>query len=220
MSTITHDHVACEGNWAARSHAVFWEPGVEDWARRKLWLPEDAHVDAATLRGLKIEPHKVVDGPVPGNQLLNTGLAVMFNLLVLGTPAWAKTLSGVGSTGIAVGNGTTADNASQTDLSGSSKSYRVCDEAFPKRYLATHPVTGVTLTQGQLLFATTFASGEANFAWDEYGAMVILSGSQLSGAAVTSAPGNFGLLNRKSPAGLGSKSSGATASLYLLITVT
>lgn len=222
--TITREHV-CEGTWHARSFARFWEPGVEEWAREKLYLPEGAHIDAAMYDRLKVAPFREADGPIPGNQLVSVGLSFLWSQLISGTKDWAPT-STTGFTGLAVGTGTTADAVGDTDLVGGSKSYRVCDDTFPRRFGAVHPTTGVSLTQGQSVFGVTYASGEANFSWDEYAVLVPNSSASAVSTATTAATskaafggGNYSLLNRKSPAGLGIKASGAPASLYVMITI-
>lgn len=58
---------------------------------------------------------------------------------------------------LAVGNGTTAFTASQTDLVGASKTRKAMDTGFPSR--AANVVT----------FKSTFANAEANHSWDEVG---------------------------------------------------
>lgn len=216
-----------QGNWGARSFARFWEPGVEDYARRKLHLPAGAHVDAAMLDALKVAPYREVDGPVPGNQVTNDGLQRLWIQLCAGSRAWTATSAGSGFTGIAVGNATSGSDAkADTDLAGSSKSYRACDNTFPLLYPSTHPVTAVALTQGQALFSTTFGSGEANFDWNEYGVLVpnssasaVSTGTAAAASLASFGGGNYKLLNHKLPAGLGTKTSGASASLYVLISI-
>lgn len=227
MSTAVLEQITGEnGGWGAGSYARFWEPGVEEWARKKLHLPEGAHVDAAMLDKLRI-PHQRFSGwDHHGNQVVNGGLDQLWNQAINGVKAWAPT-STTGFTGIAVGNATSgADAKADTDLAGASKAYRVCDNTYPKRYGATHPVTSVALTQGQALFACTFLSGEANFDWNEYGILIPTSSSAAvstaTAAATTKASfggGTYVLLNHKLPAGLGTKSNGAPATLYVLITV-
>ena len=57
---------------------------------------------------------------------------------------------------IGVGNGTTAFRAAHTDLQGASKARKAMDATYPQR-------SGLALT-----FRSTFGSGDANFAWEEF----------------------------------------------------
>lgn len=58
---------------------------------------------------------------------------------------------------IGAGDGSTAFAAAQTDLQGTNKFRRVMEAGYPQR--ATNVLT----------FRSLFASGEANFAWNEWG---------------------------------------------------
>lgn len=58
---------------------------------------------------------------------------------------------------LGVGNSSTAFSASQTDLQGSSKFRQAMDATYPQR------------TFGAITFKSTFATGNANFAWQEWG---------------------------------------------------
>lgn len=95
---------------------------------------------------------------------------------------------------IGVGNGSTAFSAAHTDLQGASKTRKAMDASFP------------TESAGVLTFKSTFATGDANHAWEEWG---IFNGS--SGAT---------MLSRKVEA-LGTKTSAeskvATATLTLSV---
>lgn len=58
---------------------------------------------------------------------------------------------------IGVGNGTTAFSAAHTDLQGASKTRKAMDATYP------------TEASGVLTFRSTFATGDANYAWEEWG---------------------------------------------------
>ena len=58
---------------------------------------------------------------------------------------------------IGVGNGTTAFAAGQADLQGASRLRKAMDSGYPTR-------SGATLT-----FQATFGTGDANWAWQEWG---------------------------------------------------
>lgn len=205
--------------WQARSFARFWEPGAQEWTHKRLHLPDGMHVTAAHYDKARVPTYREADGPIPGNLITNGGLVALFSQLRNGTKDWAASGASSGWTGLGVGDSTTPEAKTQTDLIGT-KSFRWCDQTYPLLYPSAHPVAGQpALTQGQILFGTTFAAGEANGSWNEYGAIVPNgSATILSGAAVTSLPTNYVLLNRKSPAGLGDKAAGAPASLYVLCT--
>lgn len=65
---------------------------------------------------------------------------------------------------IGVGNGTAVFAASQTDLQGASKFRKPMDATYP-----TAP------TNGAMTFRSTFATTDANFAWEEWGVFNALS---------------------------------------------
>jgi hypothetical protein len=58
---------------------------------------------------------------------------------------------------IGVGISTTAFSAAHTDLQGASKFRKAMDVTYP------------TSTAGAMTFRSTFATGDANFAWEEWG---------------------------------------------------
>lgn len=67
---------------------------------------------------------------------------------------------------LAVGNGTTAFNATQTKLQGATVAFGAMDPGYPKR-------VGSVIT-----YQSTFSGGSANFAWEEWG---IVNSSAVSG---------------------------------------
>lgn len=207
--------------WQAQSHARFWEPGAEDFARRKLHLPGGVPVTGAAYDRLRIAPYQLLDGPTPGNQVTSVGLALLWNQLVNGVKAWNVGGASTAITGIGVGDSTTADSKADTDLLGSSKAYRGCDTGYPRRFGSLHPITGLDLTEGQALFSGSFAAGEANLTWNEYVILVpTASATAFSNTASTGTkPSNYTALNRKSPAGLGVKTNGTPAQIFILLTI-
>lgn len=223
MSTACCEHAETP-LWSAAATARFWEPGVEDWTRRKLHLPEHARVTAVEFDLAKVAPHTTREIAHDANRLVLVGIAALFNQAKNGTRAWSPASGGTnGFTGMGVGNSSTTDTDVDTDLiaTGSNKSYRVCDDTFPLISGATNPANSSSVTQRQIVFQATFASGEANFDWNEY--CVIVGGSGASAApstASTSKPSNYIILNRKGGAGLGPKSNGSPASLNLTVTIT
>lgn len=94
---------------------------------------------------------------------------------------------------IAVGNGTAAFAATQTDLQGASKTRKAMDATYPQR------------STNVLTFKSTFGTADGNHAWDEWG--------------VANAAAGGTLLNRKVEA-LGTKTAAQTWAITVTLTVT
>ena len=73
---------------------------------------------------------------------------------------------------IGVGNGTTAFAATQTDLTGASKTRKAMDATYP------------TVSGGTMTFRSTFATGDANFAWEEWGVFSAATGGTMMNRVV------------------------------------
>lgn len=67
------------------------------------------------------------------------------------------TLFDNGNAHIGVGNGTTAFAATQTDLVGASKTRKAMDATYPQ------------VSANVITFRSTFGTGDANYAWEEWG---------------------------------------------------
>ncbi len=142
----------------------------------------------AADRKAGLPPDEVVEKKY--NLRLNAGITVLLNLLIGET----ATNFGPSNAYIGVGDSTTAAAAGQTGLSASSnKDYQGMESSYPS-------VTGQTVT-----FRSIWASGEGNFAWNEW---TIANGSSDSATN----------LNRK-VAALGTKASGSEWTLTVAITV-
>lgn len=127
---------------------------------------------------------------VEGNLLLNEGIAELFDLACgLGSPtAFSNANARIG-----VGDSSTAESASQTDLqAASNKTYKAMAASYPQR-------SGQTVT-----WRAVFASGDANYAWNEF--------------CVDNGSGPAKTLNRKVSA-QGTKASGQTWTVDLQITL-
>lgn len=125
-----------------------------------------------------------------GNLSLNAGIARLGSLLIGGG---GQAYDGT-HTRLGVGNGTTAVVNTDTDLSAAAGStnrwFNLADATYP------------SFASQTLTVKSTFASGDGNFAWNEWG---IDNGT--ANANTVTAP----LLNRKVPASsLGTKGSGAS----------
>ena len=123
------------------------------------------------------------------NVALNEGLQLLIDLIAgtgTGNP-WSNSYAYLG-----VGDGTTAEDATQTGLQGANKTYKAMDAGYPQR-------------SGQSCeWRATFGASDANYNWQEF---TIANGN--SDTAVN--------LNRK-VANKGTKSSGETWTLSLTIT--
>ncbi|MCD6446487.1 hypothetical protein J7L49_06870 [Candidatus Bathyarchaeota archaeon] len=125
-----------------------------------------------------------------GNIALNEGLQLLIDIITgvdTSSNKWDSSNAHVG-----VGDGTTAEDASQTGLQGSNKAFVGMDTGYPSR-------TGQTVE-----FRGTFDGDTANFDWQEF---TVVNGSDDSATC----------LNRK-VADKGSKASGETWTLSLKIT--
>jgi hypothetical protein len=128
-----------------------WSEEAVQFARDRLWLPSIADVSSAALRKLGIRPEQVDE--IEGNLLLNEGIGLLLDLAIGagGTP-WDAAHARLG-----VGDATTAEAATQTDLQASTnKVYKAMNATYPSR--AAQTVT----------WQSDFGSSDANFAWNEW----------------------------------------------------
>jgi len=161
------------------------------------WLIRRFADDAAFARG---EVSEVVGGDgqvlpaesvIDGNILLSEGIGELWDLVCgLGSPtAFDNTNAYIG-----VGDSTTAESAAHTDLqAASNKTYKAMSATYPQR-------SGTTVT-----FQSAFASGDANYAWQEFTVSNTSSGTGKN-------------LNRKVAAN-GTKASGQVWTVQLQITL-
>jgi hypothetical protein len=162
------------------------------WATAKLGYEPDG----ARLSLLFRDPEDGVTEE-PGNLMVTVGLNLLTALLEggAGTPfAHADAIVGVGNSSTAAAVGDTALGADNT----SNAYYQQADSSYP------------TQSNGVITCQATFASGNANFAWNEWcfatGSGGITAGDHLSAVATSVV-----MLNHKVPASsLGTKSSGAS----------
>lgn len=139
---------------------------------------------AAGLAGTPIETIEV-----PGNILVTAGLTALMTLLIGG----GGTAFNNANSYLGVGDSTTAAAIGQTDLQAVSNKFRkAMDVSFPS--VAANVAT----------FRSTFATTDANFAWQEWG---VFNGS--SGGT---------MLNRKVE-NLGTKTSAQTWQLTITVTI-
>lgn len=123
------------------------QPGLRGFCRRR------GHVREVTFRE-GARPFEVLTAE--HNLLVNAGIARLLDLLIVaGGQGYNNANSRIG-----VGDDTTAASASQTDLQAAAGSthrqFEVMDATFPSRSSQT------------VTWRSTFASGEANFHWQEW----------------------------------------------------
>jgi hypothetical protein len=132
-------------------------------------------------------PLESVEGE--GNLLMTNGANALWTALTGGS---ITAFSNANAT-IGVGDSTTAENASQTDLQASTNKLR-------KALNAGYP----QVSTNQVTFQATFGSSDANFAWNEF--------------AVFNASSSGTMLNRK-VSSIGTKASGSTWVFSITITL-
>lgn len=128
-----------------------WSEDAVRHARGMLGLPSLTDVSSAVLRTLGIGPEQVDE--VEGNLLLNEGIGLLLDLAIGagGTP-WNAANARLG-----VGDATTAEAATQTDLQASTnKVYKAMNATYPSRSAQT------------VTWQSDFGSSDANFAWNEW----------------------------------------------------
>ena len=156
-------------------------------------LPGHDNGLAVTESGLIVEAFDTVE--VAGNLLVIGGASVQWQTLIgngTTTAGQALTFFNNANAAIGVGNGTTAAADTQTDLAGASKFRKAMDATYPQ-----HTDTTGTAGSKSITFRSTFATTDANFAWEEWGIF----------NSATLATGR--MLNRKVET-LGTKTSAAT----------
>lgn len=138
-----------------------------------------------------LEPEDVFYGE--GNLLLNAGITRMLNLCIgAGGQVWNNANCRIG-----VGNSATAAAATQTDLQGASKYFKLAAATYPQ-------VSAQTMTM-----QSVFGTSVANYAWEEW---VIDQGTG-DGTTVVATAWN------RAVASMGTKASGATWTFTVTITI-
>jgi hypothetical protein len=112
-------------------------------------------------------PHEILQFT---NLLTNAGAAILEDLLI----GAGGTVFSNANAYIGIGNGSTATSAAHTDLQGASKTRKAMEATFPSRASQT------------LTFKSTFATGDANYSWEEIAAFnAAAAGTMLNRALVT-----------------------------------
>lgn len=171
-----------------------WDADQTAWVQARTGL---AAPDSADFRRLDVVPYRTSE--LLGNLITTAGWARLMSLLTAGG-GQALTATSVR---IGVGNGSTSETYSDTDLAAAAGS--------SNRYF--QPVSaGGTLGTRTLTFAATFGTGDGNFAWNEFG--IDVGTPTVTGGTTVAAL----LFNRKAGIAQGTKASGQTWTATAVVT--
>lgn len=182
------DHLS----WRPFALVEKWDEDQVQWVRNRTGILEPS----GDMLAAHVAPAELAEAR--GNLLTTAGLNRLTSLLIAaGGTALTNTTARLG-----VGNSSTAAAVGQTDLQAAAGSgnrqFKVMDATYPQQ------------SNGVVTAKSTFATGEANFAWQEWG-LDIGTATVTDGTTV-----NALLLNRKVES-LGTKVSGSWA---LTVTIT
>ena len=152
---------------------------------------------AVTELGLIVEAFETVE--IEGNVLTIGGASIQWQTLIGNGGAGALQYYNNANAHIGVGDSTTAAADTQTDLVGASKTRKAMDATYP-----LHTDSTGTAGSKSIAFRSTFATTDANHAWDEWGVFNASTGGRM--------------LNRKVEA-LGTKTSAATWVLTITLSL-
>lgn len=173
--------------WHAHARIEKWTDDQVAWVGRRTGLV----APSGDVLAAHVAPYEVVDAP--GNLLTTAGLTRLTGLLIGGGGQAATNTA----TRLGVGDGSTSAAVGDTDLSAASGSthryFQVMDATYPQA------------SAGVVTFKATYDTGTANFQWSEWGVDI---GTPTVSAGTTV---NAVLLNHKSGANLGTKTSGSWA---------
>lgn len=170
-----------------------WLAGIRLDKYQGDWTPEQIEsgaADHARYESIERDPEPL------GNLLLIGGASALWQRLI-GT---AVTAFDNGNAHVGVGDSTTAAVDNQTDLQAPSNKWRKAQDAtYPQHTDSTTSNGAKTIT-----YKSTFATGDANFAWQEWGVFNASSAGRM--------------LNRKVES-LGTKTSAATWALTVTLSL-
>lgn len=179
--------------WTAYAHIAKYSQEVVDELTRILGYEPKA----ADFERFSADPYATTE--VRGNILVAGGLAMLTSALIGGS---YDPLTGTasGRSFVGVGTSTTSETTSQTDLQGASKYYNTFD-SNPTRVTTT-------VTNDAVQGVSTFGSGVANHAWEEWAWFTTTTGTITPGTAMNVSTGTETMWNRK-VASMGTKASGS-----------
>lgn len=176
---------------------------IAKWELHKFEDP-DGEIGKALKAGAPLSSFEALAHSIEkheGNLLMYGGVSCLWQCLIgngTGTAAQTLTFFNNGNAYIGVGDSSTAEAATQTDLQASTNKLRVgMDATYPQHTDAT------TSGAATITFRSSFTSGQANYAWAEWGVFNGSSGGRM--------------LNRKVQAN-GTKSTG-TWTLTVTLTI-
>lgn len=173
-------------SWKPRVRVDKWDDDQTAWVARRSGI---AVPRAPEFLKLGVVPYEVVEAE--GNLLVTTGLNRLTSLLI---GAGGQALSNT-ATRLGVGDGAGSAAVGDTDLGASAGSthrwFQVMDATYPQQ------------SNGVVTFKATWATGDGNFAWNEWALDV--------GTPTVSSSATVGALffNHKTSAALGTKVSGS-----------
>ena len=186
-------------NWSAHARIAKYSPDQVAYATSKLGYEPPGHRLSLMFR----DPEDGITEE-PGNLLVTVGLNLITALIEggAGTPfAHADAVVGVGNSTTAAVIGDTALGADNT----ANAYYEQADSSYPQQ------------SNGIITTIATFASGNANFAWQEW-CLATGSGGITPGTHLSAAATSVTMLNHK-VASLGTKSSGASWVFTATVTI-
>lgn len=196
MAQIKHDGI----NWHAFAHVDKYTPEVV----RELTEHLGYEPKAADFARMSITPNATAEAD--GNLLTTAGLQRITNLIIASGAASLGTSTTTGKSGIGVGSTTTTATVSDVKLGADNTAANGTVGAW---YQSVD--SAPTAVNGVLTSVSTFASGDGNFAWQEWCWFIstgTFTAAQLLDATHPGATTNQ-ILNHKI-ASLGTKASGAS----------
>lgn len=138
-------------SWRTDWFCEQWSEDICEFVRKKLGLDKIVPVSSEMIRKFARKTGEV-EIDVPGNLLLNEGIQLIEDLLIGAGGVAANNANAQ----LGVGDSTTAEAATQTDLqAAANKLFKAMNATFPSRSSQT------------LTFQSDFTTAEANFAWQE-----------------------------------------------------
>lgn len=116
------------------------------------------------VRAGRVQPYESIEHT--GNLLMRGGASLLWECLK-GSGSTASTAAKKyfnATAALGVGNSTVAAAATQTALQGGSQSLKALASSFP-----THTTGSTAATVADIVYKSTWGTGEGNFAWQEFG---------------------------------------------------
>lgn len=156
----------------------------------------------ADFETAQISPDEILEGPQPGNILVNVGINQLWTRCATAAQVWDSTHGAIGT-----GDSSTAASAAHTDM-----------QAATNKYYQAWSGTPTSGSSQAIVFNSVFGTSVANFAWNEYGVIVPNTGTTYTSGTTKQA--SYILLNRKAGAGLlGTKTSAQSWSFTVTMTL-